>query len=138
MSQQLQPTDTEIALANGSVQGKPRAWLRIEAVAVLSIAVGAYAVESRSWLLFIALFLLPDISFLAYLGGPRIGAAFYNSLHSYVFPIALVSAHYVGGPTLSIPLIWIAHIAFDRVLGYGLKYDAGFVFTHLGRLGKTI
>jgi uncharacterized protein DUF4260 len=24
----------------------------------------------------------------------------------------------------------------DRAVGYGLKYQAGFGFTHLGRLGK--
>lgn len=33
-------------------------------------------------------------------------------------------------------LIWIAHIGFDRTLGYGLKYDSGFKFTHLGRIGR--
>ena len=30
-------------------------------------------------------------------------------------------------------LIWIAHIGFDRALGYGLKYPTGFGDTHLGR-----
>jgi hypothetical protein len=38
--------------------------------------------------------------------------------------------------TLSIALIWLAHIGIDRALGYGLKYVAGFGFTHLGRIGK--
>ena len=33
-------------------------------------------------------------------------------------------------------LIWAAHIGFDRLLGYGLKYGAGFGFTHLGRIGR--
>jgi hypothetical protein len=37
---------------------------------------------------------------------------------------------------LSIAMIWLAHIGFDRALGYGLKYSAGFGFTHLGRIGK--
>jgi hypothetical protein len=37
---------------------------------------------------------------------------------------------------LSLALIWLAHIGFDRALGYGLKYAAGFGFTHLGRIGK--
>ncbi|MDB5619562.1 MAG: hypothetical protein JWQ24_3800 [Tardiphaga sp.] len=35
-----------------------------------------------------------------------------------------------------IALIWLAHIGLDRALGYGLKYVAGFRFTHLGRIGK--
>ncbi|GLR92489.1 hypothetical protein GCM10007858_01070 [Bradyrhizobium liaoningense] len=38
--------------------------------------------------------------------------------------------------TLSIALIWLAHIGIDRALGYGLKYSAGFSFTHLGRIGR--
>jgi hypothetical protein len=38
--------------------------------------------------------------------------------------------------TLSIALIWLAHIGIDRALGYGLKYSAGFGFTHLGRIGR--
>jgi hypothetical protein len=34
-----------------------------------------------------------------------------------------------------VPLIWIGHIGFDRVLGYGLKYPTAFRDTHLGQLG---
>ena len=37
---------------------------------------------------------------------------------------------------LSVAIIWLAHIGFDRALGYGLKYASGFGFTHLGRIGK--
>ena len=39
--------------------------------------------------------------------------------------------------TLSIALIWMAHIGMDRALGYGLKYQKGFGFTHLGRIGRS-
>ncbi len=47
-----------------------------------------------------------------------------------------------GSPlTLSIAMIWLAHIGIDRALGYGLKYNAGFHCTHLGpdraNLGAT-
>ena len=31
-------------------------------------------------------------------------------------------------------LIWIAHIGFDRMLGFGLKYATGFKDTHLSRV----
>jgi hypothetical protein len=34
-------------------------------------------------------------------------------------------------------LIWLSHIGFDRSLGYGLKYEEGFTFTHLGKIGKS-
>lgn len=33
-------------------------------------------------------------------------------------------------------IIWTAHIGFDRMMGYGLKYSAGFGFTHLGVIGR--
>ena len=53
-------------------------------------------------------------------------------------PVALLTLGFgLGSPlTLSIALIWLAHIGIDRALGYGLKYSAGFGFTHLGRIGR--
>jgi hypothetical protein len=38
---------------------------------------------------------------------------------------------------LPVALIWLAHIGFDRALGYGLKYAGGFSQTHLGKLGRA-
>ncbi len=38
---------------------------------------------------------------------------------------------------MQVAAIWIAHIAMDRALGYGLKPSpTGFTDTHLGRIGK--
>ena len=40
-------------------------------------------------------------------------------------------------PALFTPaLIWAAHIGFDRLMGYGLKYETAFGATHLGWRGK--
>ena len=39
--------------------------------------------------------------------------------------------------TLAIGLIWLAHIGFDRLIGYGLKYETGFRHTHLGVLFRN-
>jgi hypothetical protein len=85
------------------------------------------------------LFLAPDLSFLGYLAGPKAGAIAYNAAHSYIVPMALMTAGFGFAPplVLAIAMIWLAHIGFDRALGYGLKYSAGFGFTHLGRIGKT-
>lgn len=33
-------------------------------------------------------------------------------------------------------LAWLAHIAADRALGYGLKRPTSFHDTHLGRIGR--
>ena len=53
-------------------------------------------------------------------------------------PVALMTAGLaLSSPlVLSIAMIWLAHIGIDRALGYGLKYGAGFTFTHLGRIGR--
>ena len=68
---------------------------------------------------------------------PRWGALAYNAAHSYLGAVGLLAAGVLGASPLLLAaaLVWCAHIGFDRVLGYGLKYSAGFGHTHLGRLG---
>jgi hypothetical protein len=98
-----------------------------------------YGVWGGSWWVFALLFLVPDLSFIAYLSDPKSGAIIYNAAHSYMAPVALMTSGFaLGEPlVLSIAMIWLAHIGFDRALGYGLKYQAGFGFTHLGRIGRA-
>jgi hypothetical protein len=105
---------------------------------LLTCMVGLYAVKGVSWWVFAVLLLVPDVSSAAYLAGPKAGALVYNAAHSYFAPIALLAAGFtLGEPwTLSIAMIWLAHIGMDRALGYGLKYQAGFGLTHLGRIGR--
>jgi len=38
--------------------------------------------------------------------------------------------------TLLFAIIWLAHIGFDRMLGYGLKYVTFFKDTHLQRVAS--
>jgi len=122
----------------GSASGGVRLLLRAEGLVVLAAAVAAYAQFGAGWGWFAALFLLPDVSFLAYLAGPRAGAWAYNAMHSYLGAVAVLAAGALGGMPmlLAVGLVWCAHIGFDRLLGYGLKYSAGFGLTHLGRLGR--
>ena len=35
---------------------------------------------------------------------------------------------------VALTIIWLAHIGFDRVLGYGIKYETAFKDTHLQRV----
>lgn len=114
----------------------PKDLLRAEALVLLSTAAGVYAWHGGSWWLFVIFFLAPDLSFLAYLAGPHLGAAAYNLAHAFVLPGILLLIAVAGSAlALDLALIWGAHIAFDRLLGYGLKYPVGFKETHLGRLG---
>jgi hypothetical protein len=121
------------------VNGVPRILLRAEGGAVLIVAVILYARIGDSWWLFAVLFLAPDLTFLGYLGGPRVGAIAYNAAHTLICPLLLATAGLLFPAYILVPLalIWIAHIGFDRSLGYGLKYAAGFGFTHLGHVGRT-
>ena len=114
---------------------RPGLILRIEGLVILAIALRAYTYIGASWWLFAALFLVPDLSMLGYLKGPKLGSACYNLIHSYTLPgIALLVSMFLGGAELPYILIWIAHIGFDRLLGYGLKYPTFFKDTHLGRV----
>src|SRR5258707_15793559 len=113
--------------------------LRIEGTCVFAIAIVLYARLGESWWLFAILFLAPDLSFLGYLGGARTGAIVYNAGHTLVGPLLLATAGMLLPAHVLFPfaLIWVAHIGFDRLLGYGLKYAAGFGFTHLGPIDRA-
>jgi hypothetical protein len=124
--------------ATGAVTGGLRTLLRLEGLTLFAGMTLLYGVRGGSWWIFLVLFLAPDLSFAAYLAGPRWGAIVYNAAHSYLGPMALVVAGFgLAAPLLlSVAMIWLAHIGIDRALGYGLKYPAGFGFTHLGRIGR--
>jgi len=124
---------------SGAVDGGVRNVLRTEGLILLGCAVALYWRAGGDWRQFAILFLVPDVSFAGYLAGPRIGAAAYNIMHSTIGPLALgVVGIALNAPLAAmIALIWIAHVGFDRALGYGLKHGRGFGFTHLGRIGRT-
>lgn len=102
----------------------------------MAAAAVLYGQAGGSWVMFLLLFFVPDVSFAGYLGGPRVGAVIYNMVHSYAAPLAATLVLLVAGSSLTLPLIWFAHIGFDRALGYGLKYPSSFHDTHLGRIGR--
>jgi hypothetical protein len=131
-------TDMTASEATGAVTGGLRTMLRLEGLTLFAGMTLLYAVWGGSWWVYLILFLVPDLSFAAYLAGPKPGAIIYNAAHSYMVPVTLMTTGFgMDSPlTLSIALIWMAHIGIDRALGYGLKYEAGFGFTHLGRIGK--
>src|SRR3569623_351207 len=114
----------ETGAATGGVKLPPR----LEGLTLDLGMVMLYWAWDRSWLVFALLFFVPDLSFLAYLADAKFGAMGYNAAHSYMAPVALLTLGFaLASPlTLSIAMIWLAHIGFDRALGYGLKYAAGF------------
>ena len=115
---------------------RPALLLRFEEALLLATTLALYAHLHFSSLLFAVLFLVPDISMLGYLANPKTGAALYNLGHWIALPLVLLAAAYFQHQTslIAIALIWIAHITFDRALGYGFKYSTFFKDTHLQRI----
>ena len=131
-------TETTTTPAPGGATGGVRTLLRLEGAALAAACMVFYSYFEGSWWMFAILLPAPDLSFLGYLAGPRAGAAAYNAAHAAIIPMLLGIFAMVMPSALAmhLSLIWCAHIGIDRALGYGLKYDAGFTFTHLGRIGK--
>ena len=119
--------------------GRPDVLLRLEALLVLSATVLAYRlILGGPWWLFAAMFLVPDFSLGGYLlPNKRVAALLYNAIHSYLLAIVLAfTAWRLADVRLKqIAAIWIAHIAFDRLLGYGLKFPQAFEPTHIQSAG---
>lgn len=116
-----------------------RRLLQAEGLALFAASLVAFHALGTSWWMYASLFFVPDVSFLGYLAGSRFGAWSYNILHSTLGAMLLAGiAWYVGGilgqVLMSVAVIWLGHIGFDRMLGYGLKYTSGFKNTHLGKL----
>lgn len=117
----------------------PASQLRIEGAAEFALAVWSYHQVDGNWIAFVVLFLVPDLSWLGYLGGNQVGAVVYNVVHNNWLPLALAALGFlVGDPqAIALAFIWFAHIGADRLLGFGLKYSTGFKDTHLGTLSDS-
>lgn len=114
----------------------PKVLLQAEGLLVFMVALLMYRELDASWWLFVLLFLIPDLSIIGYVSNAALGAATYNIVHTYALPIVLYAGGFVTERSwwMVIAIIWAAHIGFDRVLGYGLKYATAFRDTHCGRV----
>jgi Domain of unknown function (DUF4260) len=122
------------------VDGLMRRQLQLEGAAIFFGALVMQYWTGYAWIPFLVLFFAPDLSMIGYFLGPRVGAICYNVAHNLALPIILyIASWYISLPAFDITgqyiaVVWIAHVGFDRMLGYGLKYASGFKDTHLGRL----
>ncbi len=116
---------------------RPGVLLRVEEVALFAVAVALYWQMHFSWVLFAVLFLVPDLFMVGFLASPRVGAAIYNFGHWLVWPLLAFAVGYGTGRRvwMAAGIIWLAHIALDRMLGFGLKYPTAFKDTHLQHVG---
>lgn len=129
---------TAIIQTEGGTKGWPKFLLRLEGFGVLALCAFLYHQSGVSWWWFGGLFLVPDLSFLAYLLGRGAGTVAYNATHTELGPMALAALGMTVLPAaLPFALIWGAHVGWDRMVGYGLKYGSSFDHTHLGLVGRA-
>jgi hypothetical protein len=116
-----------------AVLTRPRVLLQAEGAALLFASLYFYHLVGVAWWIFLLLFLWPDLFMVGFLFRAKIGCTLYNLVHTEVLAIALAvfsfSTH--RSQALAFSLIWLAHIGFDRAIGFGLKYPTTFNDTHL-------
>lgn len=112
--------------------------LRLEELAMFAISIYGLYFFHRAWWVYLLVLFAPDISMVGYLAGNATGAFSYNLFHHKGIAILLflVGIFFNNQILLIIGIILFGHSSLDRMLGYGLKYKAGFSYTHLGRIGK--
>lgn len=112
--------------------------LQLEEIAMFILGILGFSFLDYSWWWFAVLFLAPDLGMIGYAFGEKMGAFSYNLFHHKGLAILFwISGYFLESQLLQlIGVILFSHSAFDRILGYGLKYEGGFKFTHLGEIGK--
>lgn len=112
----------------------PPAMPRLIAAFLFAAALAAYATLFGDWGRFAMLILAPDLLALGYLAGRKAGATLYNLGHNYSLPLVSIGwgmlAH--ASDFTAIGLIWIVHVAFDRIFGFGFRHAGGLGLGDLG------
>lgn len=112
--------------------------LQLEEFAQFMLGILFFSTLNYSWWWFPAVLFAPDIGMLGYLINTKVGAFTYNVFHhkGLAILIGVLGYYYTNDLVLFIGIILFSHAAFDRLLGYGLKYSDHFKHTHLGTIGK--
>ena len=121
----------------GPIDRSPVWFQRVESGFLAVVTAVAFVDLGHAWWWLVALFLVFDLSMVGYARSPRLGAWTYNAVHSYVAPAVLGVVAIADGARWAgfVALLWAFHIAVDRLLGYGLKFQDRFQHTHLGDIG---
>jgi hypothetical protein len=116
-----------------------RPWLRAEGLATLGAGLAGFLFLGLPWWAFLLLLILPDVSMVGYLRGPRVGAILYNLAHDLATGVGIAGVGLAIGSVAvtAIGAIFVAHSGMDRMMGYGLKLPSSFKDTHLGRIAGS-
>ncbi|MEE6186232.1 hypothetical protein PIECOFPK_02821 [Mycovorax composti] len=112
--------------------------IKLEELAMLLISLFLLWNANASWYWYLLLLIGPDIGMLGYMVNNSVGAAVYNVFHHKGIALAIfVMGIYLNDVlTQQIGIVLFGHAAMDRIFGYGLKYNKGFAYTHLGMIGN--
>ncbi|XVJ65691.1 MAG: DUF4260 domain-containing protein [Lacibacter sp.] len=118
--------------------------LKLEEFALWIGCVTLLYVSQADWWWYALMFLGPDVSMLGYLVNTKVGAWSYNLFHHKAIAILVILSglilhyNYIFGDSWLVHtgFVLFGHSSMDRFFGYGLKYENGFKFTHLGEIGK--
>lgn len=115
-----------------------RVVIALEELGMLLLSIAALYYLGSPWWYYLLLAIGPDISFLGYAAGKKVGAITYNLFHHKGIAVILILlGFYLEIDTITIiGIILFGHSSIDRMLGYGLKHFEGFKYTHLGQIGK--
>ncbi|MBM1105657.1 DUF4260 domain-containing protein [Aurantibacter crassamenti] len=115
-----------------------KALIKLEEVLLFVLGIYLFSLLDYKWWWFLVLILTPDFGMLGYLINSKIGALVYNIFHHRGLAIVIyLIGIYLSEPLLQlIGVILFSHASMDRIFGYGLKYEKGFRFTHLGEIGN--
>jgi hypothetical protein len=135
------PAQVHLAVADRTATSDPtwiRPWLRAEGAATFAAGLAGFLFLGLPWWAFPLLLLVPDVSAIGYLRGPRVGAIVYNLVHDLATGVAVAGLGLAIGsvPLAAAGAILVAHSGMDRAAGYGLKLPDAFKNTHLGRIGR--
>ena len=99
------------------------------------LAITVVVTQHATWVWLVVFAMAPDLSFLVGMGRglargqlhPR-AVPVYNAVHRYWAPaVMVVITYFLHAPEwVAAGLAWIAHISFDRSLGFGLRTPEGF------------
>src|SRR4051794_5558627 len=90
-------------VAPGMTDGLVRTWLRLEGAAGLIAGVVLFVAANGNVVALVPLLLVPDISMVGYLTGPRVGAFTYNLGHTWAPGLAVLGVSaWLASPALQL------------------------------------
>ncbi len=112
--------------------------IQLEEIAMFGLGIYVFDTLSYFWWFFLTLFLVPYIGMIGYIINSKFDALSYNTFHHKGLAIIIsgIGIYISNEPLQFSGIILFAHSAFDRILGYSLKYEKGFKCTHLGEVKK--